>query len=173
MSLGHVLTGIAGLILPSPLEAIRAPVRPNRYASSLPSQSSIAGDQAMTSSIRGGLSGRSGSEADFAQEQASGSSALGAPLDQFLPSARRPYSATHPHLPPPGQVGDGTGPFVGPFKGWVLAIRGPRGQVLNVPHVIPTTLLDPKSRTPKARDVVGAYDATHKGSTRLVDMFGD
>lgn len=171
------LLGALSLVLPSsPIEVVRRATGPNRYAPRLASQQAIAATQVLRNTIRAGLSGLSGSEQDFAQEQSAGSSALGAPLEQFIPSARRPTHAYVPNVSEDLVVGAGTGPYAGSsFKGWVvLAGRktwGASSRAL-APHVIPNTLLDPTSRSPLPQDVVAAHDKANAGNLRLQDYFG-
>lgn len=163
------------LLVPSPVDLAKRATRPNNYARPMGSQAAIGSDQMARNALRGGLSGQSGSEGDYQLEQHSGNPSLGAPLNQFVPSARRPPSAYTPNLPARG-VGQGTGPYVGPFKGWV-DLRGKkpgwRNTTLRGQHVLPATLLVPTDRSPLPRDVVKGHDAAKEGHLRLQDYFGD
>jgi len=174
------LTALVGLLLPSPLEMVRQRSRPNPYATSLPSQAAIAG-QAPPGGLRGGLSGRTGSEADYSTEQSYGDANLGAPVrpinDGLVSAVPLPPSRYFPNLPDDLIEGRGTGYFTGAYnKGWVVLRRATvwgassRG---DAPHVIGTTLLSPRDRSPLPRDVVAAWNEQHKGATRLEDKFGD
>lgn len=161
------------LLVPSPVDLAKRAVRPNGYARPLGAQAAIGSDQLARNALRGGLSGMSGSEGDYQLEQATANAGLGGPLRQFIPSARRPTHAYVPNLPARG-VGQGTGPFVGPFKGWVDLRRKPgwRPTALRGQHVLPATLLSPTERSPLPADVVAAHDKAKAGHLRLMDYFG-
>jgi hypothetical protein len=175
-----VLGTLVGLLLPSPLEMVRQRSRPNPYATSLPSQAAIAAAPPATG-LRGGLSGRTGSEADYAEEQAYADSNIGAPLRAVADDLGRrvpmPTSWYFPNLPDDLIEGRGTGYFTGAYnKGWVVLRRVPVWGATtrdSSPHIIGTTLLSPRDRAPLPRDVVAAYNEQHKGATRLEDKFGD
>lgn len=166
------------LLLPSPIDFVKRAVRPNGYARPLGTQTAIGSDQMARNALRGGMSGMSGSEGDYQLEQATANARLGAPLEQFIPSARRPTHAYTPNLPAQG-VGQGTGPYVGPFKGWVTLARkkpGWRPTSLRGQHVLPAAgvvgALAPTDRQPLPRDVVAGHDKAQSGKLRLMDYFG-
>jgi hypothetical protein len=181
VALTGALTTLVGLLLPSPLEMVRARSRPNPYETSMPGQAAIAAAAAPAGGLRGGLSGRTGSEADYETEQRYGDAAVGAPLRPInaglVSAVPLPPSRYFPHLPDDLIEGRGTGYFTGAYnKGWVRLRRATvwgassRG---DAPHVIGTTLLSPRDRAPLPRDVVAAYNQQHQGATRLEDKFGD
>lgn len=152
MTLGALL----GLLLPSPLSTFLAATRPGRYApANLDAQTAIA--QAQTArGLRVGLSGLSGSEADYAAGQATPDV-----LVQDLTTARRPVAMFTPNLAPRYD----TRP--------VRLDRAPWGgdQRARSPRVLAGRLNPPTDRTPAARDVAAAYAETHPTDRRLADLF--
>jgi len=173
---------LVGLLTPSPLGPILSRVRPNGLApgTALGMQRAVAADVATAGALRGGLSGRSGSEADYPEEQASGDAALGAPLlhvtDGLASRVPRPTSWYTPNLPAGLIEGRGTGYVTDAYnKGWVILRRLPWGGSTrdHAPIVVDSTLLSPRDRAPLPADMATTYAATHKGATRLEDMFGD
>lgn len=174
---------LLALFLPSPVDVVKRSVRPNAYSSSMPSQAAAAQDQTLRGALRGGFSGLTGSEQDYADEQASGDSSRGAPLattndglTKRVPQFTSWYAA---NLPAGLIEGRGTGPQTGAYnKGWINLLPGDGrswGATTrdSAPHVIPTTLLYATDRAPLPRAVADAYAAQHRGRTRLTDHFGD
>lgn len=175
---------LVGFLTPSvSLGDVTRAVHPNRYAASMPGQVAMAGAQAPGGKLRGGLSGLTGSEADYEDEQITGDATRGAPLDALMAGLVRrvpmPVSWYTPNLPPALVEGRGTGPQTGAYnKGWVrlLINRGDRWGATTrsaSPNVQTATLLEPGERAPLPRDMADAYAAANKGATRLSDMFGD
>jgi hypothetical protein len=169
-----------GLFLPSPVDVAKRATQPNPYAPSLPTQFSVALGQLSSRGIRGGLSGLTGSEADYDLEQLRGDAAIGA----YLPSVRNddvpiPPSRLTPRLPD-GVMGHGTGPQTGAYnKGWVNLrsdpARGWGGLSRTIhanQHAINGTLLDPRTRAPLPRDAQAAFEATNPDELRLEDVYG-
>jgi len=176
------LAFVAGLFTPSPsFGEIRRAVHPSPYRQAMPNQVAVAAAQAPTGMLRGGLSGLTGSEADYQDEQRYADAAIGGPLRAVADDLGRRmpmYTSWYqPNLPDDLIEGRGTGPQTGAYnKGWVILRRLPVWGATtrdSAPHVIGTTLLDPRFRAPLPRDVVVAYNDGHKGATRLEDMFGD
>jgi len=171
---------LIGLLLPSPVERAKRAVSPNPYAPTLPAQFSVAVGQHVRAGISGGLSGLTGSEADYQDEQI----ALDAAIGGYLPSVRPdvvpiPPSRLTPRLP--DQVeGRGTGYNTGAYnKGWVVLRRGDRtawGATSRTIHkaqnVINGILLDPLSRAPLPRDAAAAYVKNNPTEIRLEDQYG-
>ena len=176
-----ILGTIAGLILPSPVERAKRAVEPNPYAPSLPAQFSVAVGQLTSRGIRSGLSGLTGSEADYQDEQI----ALDAAIGGFLPSVRPdvvpiPPSRLTPRLPD-GVEGHGTGPQTGAYnKGWVVLPDPDRTRwggttrtIHKAQHAINGLLLDPRTRAPLPRDAQRAYETNNPNELRLEDQYGD
>lgn len=172
-----MLAALLGFLLPSPVDQARRATRPNPYAPSLGTQFSVAIGQNVRAGIRGGLSGLTGSEADYPEEQAEGNAAIGS-IDQWVPGRSLPPSTFTPRLP--DQVeGHGTGPQTGAYnKGWVIlrAERVAWGATARTIHkaqnVINGTLLGPRDRSPLPRDVQAAYNASNPDRLRLEDQYG-
>lgn len=182
--IGGPLALLVGFLTPSvSLGDVKAATHPNRYAASMPSQSAAAIAQAPRGMLQGGLSGLTGSEADYEEEQIAGRSNIGGALDALNDGlARRvpmPTSWYLPNLPAELVEGRGTGYLTGAYnKGWVriLVDQGKRWGASSrsaSPNVQTATLLEPDEKTPLPRDVVAAYATNNKGATRLSDMFGD
>lgn len=182
--IGGPLAFLVGFLTPSvSLSDVRGFVKPNPYAKAMPSQVQAAAATFPRGTLRGGLSGLTGSEADYPDEQKAGNASIGAPLDKLNDGlARRapmPASWYHPHFPAGLVEGRGTGPQTGAYnKGWVrLRIGGGAGWGATTRDTAPSvkagTLLWPTDRAPLPGDVAQAYQDAHKGRTRLSDMFGD
>lgn len=183
MAIGGPLAFLAGFLTPSvSLGDVVAATRPRSYARAMPSQTTIAAAQSTGTTLRGGLSGLTGSEADYPEEQAAGDSNIGAPLialnEGLARRAPMPTSWYVPNLPPELIEGRGTGYVTDAYnKGWVRLLK--RGTVWGAttrntaPNVQPGTLLTPGERTPLPRDMVTAFQDQRRGATRLMDFFGD
>jgi hypothetical protein len=181
--IGGPLAFLVGFLTPSvSLGDVKAATRPRSYARAMPSQVDIAAAQATSSTLRGGLSGLSGSEADYSDEQVSGDASRGSPLEALNAGLVRrvpmPTSWYVPNLPPELVEGRGTGYLTGAYnKGWVRLLR--RGTVWGAttrdtaPNVQTATLLEPDEKTPLPRDMAAAFASERKGRTRLMDFFGD
>lgn len=171
-----MLEGLVGLFLPSPVDKAKAAVKPNPYAPRLSTQFNVAVGQHVRRGITGGLSGLTGSEADYEAEQSRGNAALGGPLHQFIPDAAQPPSRFRPRLP--DQVeGHGTGPQTGAYnKGFVTLDRDERtrwgGTVHRFQSVINGVLLNPRDRAPLPRDAQEAYNRNNPNGLRLEDQYG-
>ncbi len=169
------LAGLIGLLIPSPLGAVKRATGPNPFAPHLVNQSAIATVQGARAGLVGPFDAITGSEADYPDEQATGRSDVGGWIRQDIPAHAIPPSVFHPNLPRTGSlIGDGTGPQTGYNKGWV--ILGPRrrrvwGGVPRVAKPITSTLLDPLERAPLPDDMAAAFIANNKGATRLEDTF--
>ncbi len=148
MSLLAALLGIVGL---SPVQPIADRLRPNPAAPRLPDQASLSTWQA-GGRLRGGLSGRSGSEADWADDQETA-----APFDQAAWGGTLGPSWFDANDPPAY------------YSGPVWLVREPWGvdQRARQPLALPPTLNPPTATTPLPRDVQAGYDATGRD---LVDI---
>lgn len=173
-----MLGALLGLLLPSPVDAARRAVRPNPYAPSLPSQFSVAIGQVLgRAGIRGGLSGLTGSEADFADELMAGDAAIGS-IDQWVPGHSIPPSSQRPRLPD-GPMGRGTGPQTGAYNKGFVVLKSERARwgasartIHSAQNVINGTLLNPRDRSPLPRDVAAGYQENHPDLLRLEDQYG-
>ncbi len=168
-----MIGALLGLLAPSPLGAVRQAVRPNPYAPSLPVQASFAIGQDVRAGIRAPFDLVAGSEEDWPAEQRAGRDLGGRPA-QWLPGAPTPPSRFRPNLPRSGSLeGAGTGYVTGYNKGWVvLRHRLPWGWTnRGAPHVIISTLLDPRDRSPLPRAMSQAYVEQNPARVRLEDVF--
>ncbi len=155
--MGEVNLGaLLGLLLPSPLAPILEALNPSpqRPPGPLPAQETIAGYQ-VGGRLRAGLSGLAGSEAEYAEAQATPDV-----LYQPLTSARRPVAMFRALEPPEYE----TGPH---RRGepWGADHRA------KAPKVTPGTLNPPGDRSPTAREMQTAYAAGHAADRRLFDLF--
>ncbi len=155
------LGSIVAALLPSPLGALRTRLEPNPAAPSLPIQSAIAAGQNVRRGIRGGLSGMSGSEADYADGQRT-PDVLIQDLSAYAiePSRLRSPNANLP-------------PSMYAYNPEPVIIRRPRwgGSTRNRPKVVSATLLPPTSRTPGFYEMARSRQATQPNEGRLTDPF--
>lgn len=150
------LAALVGLVGLAPISKVTAAVRPNPYAPNVPTQASIATSQAVGGRLRGGLSGQSGSEGDYAIDQSPSDN----PLYQDLSAHAIVPSTFRPNLPPRYYTGPNE---TRPMWGGSQRARGSRP--------IRSQLVRPGDRTPAPRTVAGAYVATRPTSNRLYDAF--
>lgn len=152
MSLLAALLGIVGL---SPVQPIADRLRPNPAAPRLPDQASLSTWQA-GGRLRGGLSGRSGSEADWADDQEAPGPANQADWGGTLGPSWFAANA------PPAYY---TGP--------VLLVRPPWGgdQRAAAPLILPSRLNPPGASTPLPRDVQAAYQEANARRLGPTDIF--
>ncbi len=159
------LAAILGLFLPSPLAPVVARTRPNPYAPDVGrSQVEVALRQAASpgavAGIRGGLSGMSGSEADYAEGQVPADE-----LVQDISAHALPPAMFHANVgEPPSIYAFDRGPAGLARTRWGVEQRGR-------PFVIASTLLPPGQRTPTPREMAGGYAASRPGRLRLDDIF--
>jgi hypothetical protein len=172
----NVLAVVAGLLLPSPLDEARRVTRPNPYVPTLSTQMNVAVGQNVRAGIRGGLSGRSGSEADYQLEQSTGRAAIGS-LEQWVPGRSLPPSTFTPRLPDE-PAGRGTGPQTGAYNKGFVILRDERRRwggsartIHRAQNVINGTMLGPRDRTPTARALGAAYVAANPDRLRLEDQY--
>jgi hypothetical protein len=149
--LGSVL-GFVGL---APLGPILDKVRPNPYAPRLPDQVDLSTWQA-GGRLRGGLSGRTGSEADWADDQEAPGPANQADWGGTLGPSW--FSANDPPRY---------------YTGPVRLLREPWGgdQRARAPLVRASTLGPPTAKTPLPRDVQSAYEEANAARTGPTDIF--
>ena len=159
-----ILATLAGLFMPSPVSAIAERTRPNPYAPDVGrSHLQAALRQTLTpgsvAGIRGGLSGQSGSEAEYAAGQATPDV-----LVQDITARALPPAMFHANV--------GREPSIYAFD------RGPiglgvswGGQQRGRPFVVASTLLPPGQRTPTAREMAARYAAVRPNRLRLDDIF--
>lgn len=139
----------------------RQRVTPNPVAPTLPAQLTFATAQTVSGGLRGGLSGWSGSEADYAAGQRTPD-----PLVQDLTAHALPPSmfAAQGVLLPPNAAAFYDGP---------VDLRRPRwgGSTRGRPRLVSSTLLPPTARTPSAQAMAASYAAANPGKGRLSDAF--
>lgn len=159
-----VLLNVASLAVPSPLAKLAEIVRPNPYAPRVPDQARIAASQNV-GALAGGLTGRTGSEAEWADDQ--GAESIGyTQLRQELPSARRPPSyfalGRGIHGDPgadrddPTTLADFDRRPQGNQEPWGGSTRTVQNGANRINRA---TLLEPLAVTPTARQMVAGRDA--------------
>lgn len=161
-----VLAGLAALFMPSPVAAITERTRPNPYAPRVGrSQIEVALRQTFApgavAGIRGGLSGQSGSEAEYAAGQAT-------------PDLLVQDITAHALPPAMFRANVGREPSIYAFNRHpvILGRAAPWGvQQRGRPFVVATSLLPPGQRTPTAREMTKSYQARRPGRLRLDDIF--
>lgn len=154
------IAAVLGFLFPSPLGSLRSRIEANPTAPDLPTQSALAALQNVRPGIRGGLSGLSGSEADYADGQATPDvlaqnvSAHALPPSMFVALAnRQPSMAAYDQRPV----------VLGRGRTWGATTRGAAQLVVS------STLLPPTARTPSPYAVAAAHAASGRG--RLTDPF--
>lgn len=133
----------------------------NPVAPTLPAQLHVARGQ-VARGIRGGLSGLSGSEADYADGQRTPDV-----LEQDLTAHALPPSMFGPSptlTSPPSRAAYYTGP---------VDLRRPRwgGATRGVPRLVSSTLLPPTARVPRAEVMQAARNQARPDLLRLSDVF--
>lgn len=186
MGPGSLVAFLIGAFTPSPsFGEVKAMARPSPYSRALPSQVAHAAAVGLPGGFGPNLSGRTGSEADWADvaELWTGEDSAGLlhVTDGLARRAPMPASWYSPHLPADLVEGRGTGYVTDAYnKGFVnLRVAGKTswgasaGYGSSRPNVQAATLLVPTEKTPLPAAMENSYQATHKGATRLSDMFGD
>jgi hypothetical protein len=149
-NLGFVLGGRA-----------RASVAPNRAAPSLPAQLTLATAQVMSGRLRGGLSGLSGSETDYADDQRTPDILLQDLTAHAIPASW--FRSSTAGLAP-SQAAYYRGPVVLGRPRWGSSTR-------NRPRLVSSTLLPPTARTPTGQAMAAAYAAANPTRGRITDPF--
>lgn len=149
------LAAILGIIGIGPLQSVLERARPNQYAPRLPDQSVLSTWQG-GGRLRGGLTGRTGSEADWADDQ-----------EAPGPASQADWGGTLG----PGWFAANDPPRY--FTGPVALIREPWGgdQRPRSPLVLPSTLNPPRAATPLPRDVQAAYQEANARRLGPTDIF--
>lgn len=138
----------------------RQDLEANPTAPTLPAQLTVARGQTVLG-IRGGLSGLSGSETDYAE-------------DQHTPDLLLQDLSAHA-LPPSMFRAQGVldAPNDPAYYRGPVDLRRPRwgNQVRGVPRLVSATLLPPTSRTPRAEVMQAARNQARPDLARLSDVF--
>lgn len=160
------LEALIGWLVPSPLAKVQERVRPNPYAPDVGRahwQAAIhqAIRPGVVAGIRGGLSGRSGSEAAYAEGQRTPNVLVQGLSAHALAPA---WFVANYGKPPTDGAYNRRPVLLGPE--WGVQQRG-------TPMIRATSTLPPMSRTPLPRQMAAAYAATRPNALRLEDIFNE
>jgi hypothetical protein len=162
-----IVETLIGWLMPNPIQPIKERVKPNRYApyvsgSVLTAALAQAFRPDAAVGIRGGLTGRSGSEADFATGQ---------------PTSGRLVQDVTARALEPAWFGSNLGrpPTNAAYRQEPVVPDGPPwgGQQRGQPTVRRAVTLEPTGRTPLPRQLAAGFLIANQGATRLEDVFAE